>query len=116
MARPPQIADFQIFTNSNFFAPVFLFLLFGTSMVAMAFLLSTLINHASTAQTLGYTIILVGFVFQAILSTGYGVLVDILWSEEVGDWVSRPGLTPAISPLPLTPWILNCVALSMLCR
>jgi len=50
---PFQIADFDLFTNANFFVIFLLFFLFGVSMMCLAFLLSTLISSAATAQTIG---------------------------------------------------------------
>jgi len=35
--------------------------------MSLAFLLSTLIHSSQTAQTVGYAVILIGFVFQTIL-------------------------------------------------
>jgi len=31
--------------------------------------------------------VLVGFVFQTILSSGNGILVDMLWTSTAADWV-----------------------------
>lgn len=56
-------------------------------MVCFAFWLSSLISSSKTAQTVGYAIILVGFVFQAIMSSGNGALVDMLWAEDLPPWV-----------------------------
>jgi hypothetical protein len=71
----------------QFFAVFLLFFLFGIAMVCFAFFLSSLIASTKTAQTVGYAIILVGFVFQAIMSSGNGALVDMLWAEDLPDWV-----------------------------
>lgn len=56
-------------------------------MVCFAFWLSSLISSSKTAQTVGYAIILVGFVFQAIMSSGNGALVDMLWADDLPPWV-----------------------------
>ena len=56
--------------------------------MSLAFLLSTIIQSSQTAQTVGYAIILIGFVFQTILCSGYGILVDILYSPDLPTWVT----------------------------
>ena len=56
-------------------------------MMSMAFLISSLTSTAATAQTVGYTFILMGFVFQVILSSQYGALIDLLFSDNVASWV-----------------------------
>eukprot|EP01138_Halocafeteria_seosinensis_P011339 gb/GECG01011582.1/.p1 GENE.gb/GECG01011582.1/~~gb/GECG01011582.1/.p1 ORF type:complete len:2138 (+),score=187.49 gb/GECG01011582.1/:1-6414(+) len=81
------IADFSIFVNSNFVIPLFLFFIFGVAMVAISFFLSTYISRTRTAQTVGYSIVLMGFVFQAIMSSGYGALVDMLYDPDIASWV-----------------------------
>ena len=35
----------------------------------------------------GYALILIGFVFQSILATGYGVLIDLLYKPNLASWV-----------------------------
>eukprot|EP01116_Phalansterium_solitarium_P019773 TRINITY_DN564_c0_g2_i1.p1 TRINITY_DN564_c0_g2~~TRINITY_DN564_c0_g2_i1.p1 ORF type:complete len:1819 (+),score=747.59 TRINITY_DN564_c0_g2_i1:87-5543(+) len=79
---------FNVFLNSNFGAVFLLFFLFGMAICSFAFFLSTLLKTARSAQTAGYAIILVGFVFQTILCSGYGILVDILYSPDVAHWVT----------------------------
>lgn len=64
------VAHFSIFVNSTFIIPFALFFIFGVAMVSIACFLSTYITRARTAQTAGYSIILMGFVFQAIMSSG----------------------------------------------
>ena len=54
----------------SFFALFLLFSLFGTAMVAVSQVLATIMPSVKGAQTAGYAIILVGFVFQAILALG----------------------------------------------
>ena len=56
-------------------------------MVCQAFALSTLLTHTRTAQTLGYSIILIGFVFQVILCSMYAALIDLLYQTDGPAWV-----------------------------
>jgi hypothetical protein len=85
---------FQIsfFTNSNIFVLFFLFGSFGVSCVCMAMgcrlllhfkliaihphpliiACSSMVNNQRTAQTVGYAAVLIGFVFQSVLQSGYG--------------------------------------------
>jgi hypothetical protein len=79
--------QFAFFTNAAFFAVFLLFFLFGTAVVMLALFLSTVISTSRVAQTIGYAAILIGFVFQTILCSGYGVLVDLLYSPSVKTWV-----------------------------
>lgn len=80
-------AQFKFFTNSDFFALVLLFVLFGLAIQSVGFFLSTLISKSKTAQTVGYAAVLIGFVFQAILNAGYGLLVDLLYSDDIKTWI-----------------------------
>jgi len=80
-------AGFEYFARSSFGANFALFVIFGMSLVALAFLLSTLVDSAKLAQTVGLAAVLLSFVFQGILSAGYGGLVDCLWMQPILDWV-----------------------------
>lgn len=71
-------SQFSYFTNTNFFVNFLLFFLFTMAQCALAFFISTLLQRAATAQTLGYGVILLGFIFQSILGSAYGLLVDML--------------------------------------
>eukprot|EP00002_Diphylleia_rotans_P007930 TRINITY_DN1758_c0_g1_i16.p1 TRINITY_DN1758_c0_g1~~TRINITY_DN1758_c0_g1_i16.p1 ORF type:complete len:1757 (-),score=347.90 TRINITY_DN1758_c0_g1_i16:421-5691(-) len=82
------IFQIEYFTNANFFVLFFTFSLFGMSTSAMGFFVSTLIATSKAAQTFGYAFILVGFVFQGILSSGYGFLSSLLYDSGVASWVS----------------------------
>jgi ABC-type Na+ transport system ATPase subunit NatA len=78
---------FDFFTNTAFGALFLLFFLFSVSMLALAVLLSALISTAKTAQTVGYSIILLGFVIQFILTSAYAGLIDLLYSDSLASWV-----------------------------
>ncbi|KNC49900.1 ABC transporter [Thecamonas trahens ATCC 50062] len=79
--------QFDFFLRASPPAVFLLFFLFGLASVALAFFASTLVQRVKTAQTVGYGIILVGFVFQSILCSGSGVLIDLLYSGSVKPWV-----------------------------
>ena len=49
-----QAAGFDLFTNASFAVLLIMFFLFGLAMMCLAFLISTLISSAATAQTVGY--------------------------------------------------------------
>ncbi len=78
---------FDIFWNANVLVLFLLFSLFATAMVSASQLLATLVSTVKSAQTIGYAIILIGFVFQAILGSGYGSLIYLLQSESLPSWV-----------------------------
>eukprot|EP00727_Mastigamoeba_balamuthi_P008005 m51a1_g3825 hypothetical protein (1807) ;mRNA; r:294618-300690 len=78
---------YDVFVNTMWLVQPALFGLFGISMVAMACMLSTLVKRAATAQTVGYAVILVGFVFQSILCAGYGVVIILLYNPGRHTWV-----------------------------
>jgi ABC-type multidrug transport system ATPase subunit len=78
---------FAFFTNSNFGAVYLLFFLFTAACSALAFFLSTLIKSSATAQTIGYGVILIGFIFQSILGSAYGMLIDMLYYQGAAAWV-----------------------------
>lgn len=80
-------AGMDFFTNSDPAVVFVLFLSFGVSMVMLAFLLSTLISSQKTAQTVGYSFILCGFVLQTIICSAYGGLIDLLFMPDVAPWV-----------------------------
>ena len=52
-----------------------------------AFFVSSFLNTRKQAQTTGYAVILVGFVFQTIIATGNGALIDLLFADDVAWWV-----------------------------
>eukprot|EP01128_Nolandella_sp_AFSM9_P010418 TRINITY_DN7197_c0_g1_i1.p1 TRINITY_DN7197_c0_g1~~TRINITY_DN7197_c0_g1_i1.p1 ORF type:complete len:1837 (-),score=357.54 TRINITY_DN7197_c0_g1_i1:66-5192(-) len=89
------IFQFTFFTNANVAAIAFLFMSFGIGVTTMAMFLAALISKSGTAQTVGYAFVLVGFIFQTILASASGVLVDLLWTVDTFDWVVgiRWGLT-----------------------
>lgn len=70
--------QFEFFLNSTPVATFLLFFMFSNSVTTMAFFLTTLIQSSATAQTLGYSIVLIGFVFQVILASGCKLLSSIL--------------------------------------
>lgn len=80
-------AGMDFFTNSDPAVVYVLFLCFGLAMVMLAFLLSTLISSQKTAQTVGYSFILCGFVLQTIICSAYGGLIDLLFMPDVAPWV-----------------------------
>eukprot|EP00668_Euglena_longa_P030226 GGOE01037659.1.p1 GENE.GGOE01037659.1~~GGOE01037659.1.p1 ORF type:complete len:1821 (+),score=588.27 GGOE01037659.1:425-5464(+) len=69
---------FSFFKNSNPLVIFLLFQMYGASVAAAAFLLSTLIPTTRTAQTIGFGTVLGGFVFQGIISGDYALLIHIL--------------------------------------
>lgn len=80
---------FQIdyFMGTNPVCIFLLFFIFGMAITAFSMFLSSLIQKSGTAQTVGYALVLLGFVFQVILSLGNGILVDMLWSVTAQPWV-----------------------------
>lgn len=78
---------YTFFTHSNAFSVLSLFWTFGLAMIAVAFFLSTVIASSKTAQTVGYAIILVGFVFQSVLNSLNGLLVDFMWLRDAATWI-----------------------------
>jgi ABC-type multidrug transport system ATPase subunit len=78
---------YTFFTRSNAFSVLALFWTFGIAMMTVAFFISTLISSSKTAQTVGYAVILVGFVFQAVLNSLNGALVDMLWLRDAANWI-----------------------------
>ncbi|QDZ20369.1 P-loop-containing nucleoside triphosphate hydrolase [Chloropicon primus] len=80
--------NFDLFWNANFFVLFLMFSFFGTAMTSASQLLATLMSSVKAAQTVGYAIILVGFVFQVILGSGYGSLIYLLQSTSLPAWVT----------------------------
>lgn len=76
-------AGFDFFVNSSFAATFALFLGFGVSMLSLAVLLSTLLSSARTAQTVGYSVILVGFVLQFLITSMYAGILDLFYAVQV---------------------------------
>lgn len=102
------LAGFDFFTNTAWAVPIMLYFLFGLAMSALAALISTCVTRTRSAQTIGYSIILIGFVFQIIMDSGYAALVDILFADFVAAWVKvslpaqhqRPALTCTLTCAP----------------
>jgi ABC-type multidrug transport system ATPase subunit len=78
---------FPFYKNSNFAATFLLFLSLAWSMACLALLVSTLISSSRTAQTVGYSFLLVGFLFQSIIDAGYAGMLDLLYSDAAYPWV-----------------------------
>lgn len=78
---------FDFFRNSNFFVTFLMFMQFNVAMLALALFLSSLMTSAKTAQTVGYSAVLIGFVLQFILTSAYAGLVDLLYSDSLASWV-----------------------------
>lgn len=79
--------QFDYFWNSNPICVFLLFFIFGMSITAFSMFLASVIQTAGAAQTVGYALILVGFVFQILLSLGNGLLVNMMWSVTAAPWV-----------------------------
>ncbi len=79
--------QFDVFLNANQAVLFITFAFYGLAIVAMAFCFSAFIQKVQTAQAVGYGLILLGFIFQSILTGGYGIFVDLLYSDMIPDWV-----------------------------
>lgn len=79
--------QFDVFLRCNFFAMFLLFFLFGMAVAMLALFVSTLVHTIKTAQAIGYSLILLGFVLQTILCSGNGVLADLLYESGEKLWV-----------------------------
>lgn len=80
-------ADFAIINNASPYVVFLMLWSFGISLSSIAIFLSTIIGKVKTAQTVGYTLILMAFVFQTILCSAYGGLIDLLYLSDVAWWV-----------------------------
>lgn len=69
---------FSFFHNSNLFVIFLVFQCYGAAVAAAALWLSTLLPTTRTAQTIGFGLVLGGFVFQGIISGDYALLIHIL--------------------------------------
>merc|ERR1719502_1915033 len=68
------LCGFDVFWNASWLV---LFLLFG---------LLGIVKSVKAAQTIGYGVILVGFVFQTVICTGYGSLLYMFFSLDLPQW------------------------------
>ena len=82
------LSGYSTFVNTDLSVLVTLYFTFHMSMVGLSFFLAAIVNSRKSAQTIGYSFILVGFVFQTIICTGYGSLIDLLFSNDVAWWVN----------------------------
>ena len=73
---------FDVFDSATPLVTVPLFFLFTLSMCAVAACVSAFVSSTHAAQSVGYSVIIVGFVFQALLSGLYGLLVDVLTNPD----------------------------------
>jgi len=78
---------FEVFTNTAWPISFLVFFSFSVSMSCLAALVSTLVGSSKTAQTAGYSLILIGFVFQFVVGAGQGALADLLYSTGLAPWV-----------------------------
>jgi ABC-type multidrug transport system ATPase subunit len=78
-------------TSFNFFhfaSPLAVMLLlfsFSLSMLSFAMLLSTFISSAKTAQTIGYSIVLVGFILQFVVSSNSAGIINLLFASDIAN-------------------------------
>jgi len=80
------LCGFDVFWNASWLVLFSLFALLGVAMSAAALAVSTLVKSVKAAQTIGYGIILVGFVFQTVICTGYGSLIYMFFSLDLPQW------------------------------
>jgi ABC-type multidrug transport system ATPase subunit len=76
-----------VFVNTAWSVSFVIFATFSMAMSCLAALVSTLVSTSKTAQTAGYGLILVGFVFQFVIGAGQGALADLLYSSGIAGWV-----------------------------
>jgi hypothetical protein len=81
-------AGFAFFTNSSPAATFALFFSFALGMLALAVLLSTLISTSRTAQTVGYSLVLMGFVTQFVITSAAAGVLDLLYASDGSSWVT----------------------------
>jgi hypothetical protein len=70
--------QFDVFIHANQFVIFLMFYFYGFAIVALAMCFSAFISRVQTAQAVGYGIILLGFIFQSILTSSYGMFLEIL--------------------------------------
>ena len=63
--------NFDIFNHNSYGLTFFLFFLFQMAMTSFGFLISTLCKTAQTAQTAGFTLFIIGWIFQLVVAFGY---------------------------------------------
>jgi ABC-type multidrug transport system ATPase subunit len=80
------LCGFDVFWNASWLVLFLLFGLLGIAMSAAALMVSTLVKSVKAAQTIGYGVILVGFVFQTVICTGYGSLLYMFFSLDMPAW------------------------------
>lgn len=81
------MVQFEVVLNCNVVVFFAIFWAFGMGMACLAFFLSTLIGSSKTAQTVGYAMILIGFVFQNILGGFQGYFVALIFDGGNPNWV-----------------------------
>ena len=80
-------AGFEFFTNSAFAATFLLFHTFALGMLALAVFISTLLSSSRTAQTVGYSFILVGFLLQFVITSAYAGVLDLMYAQDIAPTV-----------------------------
>ena len=65
----------EIFVKTEFWVLFVTFILHGTGLLTFALMISTFIKTSKIAQSVGYTFTLIGFVFQVLLCSAYGLLI-----------------------------------------
>ena len=80
-------AGFTFFTNSTPLATFSLYFATSLSYAAFALLLSALVTTGKSAQQLGYSVALISFLFIAVVGSGSGVLLNLLYSAALKPWM-----------------------------
>ena len=82
-------AGFTFFTNATPLAAFLLYFSTSLAYAGLALLLSSLVSAGKTAQQLGYSLALVSFMFIAVVGSGSGILLNLLYSTALKPWMVR---------------------------
>ena len=76
-------SGFAFFALASPVVTLALFASFGAAMSGLAAALSALLHSARAAQAVGYSFLLAGFVFQAVVCSAYAGLLGLLYAPEL---------------------------------
>ena len=82
-------AGFTFFTNATPLAAFLLYFFSSLAYAGLALLLSSVVSSGKTAQQLGYSLALVSFMFIAVVGSGSGILLNLLYSAQLKPWMVR---------------------------
>jgi len=78
-----------VFANTDWFVFILLYVCYGFAMVGFAIAIASCVKTVRVAQSVAWVVILVGFIFQAMLTIANSSLLQIVYLSEIPGWLKN---------------------------